>query len=108
MRATSACLYTVHCTLPDEATAARWVLWLLDEHLDDVKQAGAQDATLVRLDSETIDYEVRYVFPDRTTYTRYAIEHAPALQAEGMRLFPADLGLVYRRSLGDEILSFAR
>ena len=104
MSSTPSCLYTVHCTLPNEATAQRWVRWLLDEHLDDVKRAGAREASLVRLDSERLDYEVRYVFPDRSAYARYATEHAPALQAEGMRLFPPELGLLYRRTIGEEVL----
>lgn len=103
MHKTGTCFYTVHCTLPDATTAKRWVHWLRTEHLDDVRRAGASEATIVRLDSEQLDYEVRYAFADRETYMRYAEHHAPALQAEGMRCFPPELGLVYRRSVGEAV-----
>ena len=103
MQPTANCLYTVYCTLPDATTARRWVAWLLDEHLDEVRQAGAREATLVQLDTASLDYEVRYVFPSRAAYDRYAEEYAPTLKAKGIRRFPPDLGLIYRRAVGEEI-----
>ena len=98
--ASGTCFYTVHCTLPDATTAKQWVHWLRTEHLDDVRRAGA---SIVRLDSEQLDYEVRYAFADREAYMRYAEHHAPALQAEGAEMLSAETRLVYRRSVGEAV-----
>lgn len=92
--------YTVGATFPDEATADRWRAWLRDGHIADVFAGGATRAEVVRIDGSEIEYEVQYIFPDRATFDRYVSEFAPRLRAEGLRLFPTEQGIRYRRGTG--------
>ena len=94
--------YTVICEFEnsDSQLADRWVSWLLEEHLQDVIAAGAESAELVKLDSEPLIYEVRYAFISREAFDQYENDHAPKLRAEGLKRFPLELGLKYRRTTG--------
>jgi hypothetical protein len=96
--------YTVRCTFSDEATARDWAAWLREAHLDDVLDAGAERASLVRLDGPGIAYEARYRFPDRAAFDAYITDHAPRLRAEGLARFPLDLGLDYTRCVGEVVV----
>ena len=96
----SAMRYTVGVTFPDEATAERWRQWLRDGHAADVLAGGATRAEVVRLDGPVIEFEVRYDFPSRAAFDRYEREHAPRLRAEGLRHFPTEHGVHYRRGTG--------
>lgn len=98
--------YTVSCTFTDPDVATRWLAWLRDGHLADVVAAGAESAFAVRLDGEPVRCEARYTFASRNAFEIYEREHAPRLRAEGLELFPLDLGLEYSRSVG-EILADA-
>jgi hypothetical protein len=97
--------YTVACRFVtgDQELAQRWVQWLLTRHLQDVLDAGAQSAELIALDDELPHYEIDYRFPNRAALQRYLSESAPKLRAEGLRLFPLELGLEYRRTMGNSL-----
>lgn len=95
--------YTVRCSFTDPDVAERWLAWLRDPHLQDVLDAGAASATVVRLDGEPLTLEARYVFADRAAFQAYERDHAPRLRAEGLAAFPLELGLTYSRSVGDVV-----
>jgi hypothetical protein len=97
----STILYTVRCEFTDPAVADAWLQWLADEHLADVCDAGALDAEAVRLDGDPVTCEVHYHFADRVAFETYERDHAPALREEGLSRFPLELGLSYRRSVGE-------
>lgn len=104
--------YTVACTFTDPEVATRWLAWLEDGHLADVCAAGAESAEAVRMDGDsangdTVTYEARYVFPSRAAFEAYERDHAPRLRAEGLEKFPLDLGLTYRRSVGEAVFVYA-
>lgn len=93
-------VYTVTATFPDHATADDFIAWIAgpsgnDGHAADVIRGGAQSATVVRLDPPPDDparppqVEIHYTFPSREAFDRYVREFAPALRAEGQRLFGA-------------------
>ncbi len=91
-------LYTVAIT--DAGAAAAWLRWLREGHVADVLAGGAVAAEIVQMDGAAHSYEVRYRFPSREAFARYEAEHAPRLRAEGLRLFPVDKGVSYRRTVG--------
>lgn len=93
--------YTVECTFTDPALADAWLEWLRDGHLADVCAAGAVSAVAQRLDGEPHRCEARYRFPSRQAFEAYERDHAPRLRAEGLERFPLELGLAYRRSVGE-------
>jgi hypothetical protein len=92
--------YTVAVTLPDAATAEAWLAWLRGGHVAEVLAGGATAAEIVKLDGDAHGYEVCYRFPSREAFDRYERESAPRLRAEGLRLFPPERGVVYRRWVG--------
>jgi hypothetical protein len=92
--------YTVFVTLPDGALAEEWLRWLREGHVEAVLAGGATAAEVVALDQPAHCYEVRYRFASREAYDRYERESAPRLRAEGLRLFPVEKGVAYRRSVG--------
>ena len=95
-------LYTVQCVFTgDPSVADDWVGWLREEHLQDVMAAGANSAELLRMDGDQLTYEVRYRFPSREAFDVYERDHAPGLRDEGLSRFPVELGLSYRRSVGE-------
>lgn len=95
--------YTVECTFTDPEVAERWLDWLRDEHLADVCAAGALAAVAVRLDGEPVTCQARYLFADRAAFDVYERVDAPRLREEGLERFPLELGLGYRRSLGEVV-----
>ncbi len=100
--------YTVRCEFHgnDPQIIDRWLSWLRDPHIADVVAGGALDAEVVKMNSVTPTFEIRYRFPSRQAFDRYQAEFAPGLKTEGLRLFPPDaLGLVYSRSDGEVIFS---
>ena len=92
--------YTVTAEFANSTTAAEWLHWLRDGHIDDVLAAGATSAEIVRLDDAVTAFEIRYVFPDRETFQHYEDNHAPQLRAEGLERFPESVGVQYDRSTG--------
>lgn len=101
--------YTVRASFTDPAVADRFIAWMVDEHLRDLLNAGAERAEAVKLDAESVGptpvVECRYVFPDRAAYMTYVQEHAPRLRGRGLELFgprPDGAPVVsYFRSVGE-------
>ena len=102
--------YTVACRFVsgDRELAQRWIDWLLSRHLQDVLDAGAQSAELVGVDDELPHYEIDYRFADREALETYLSREAPRLRADGLRLFPLELGLEYRRTTGSSLHRLSR
>jgi hypothetical protein len=91
----------VAVTFSDPALAETWLAWLHGEHLAAVLAGGAEHAEVVELDAtEGKAFEVRYRFPSQEAFAVYERDHAPALRAEGLRLFPPEKGVAYRRWTG--------
>ena len=88
-----------------EAVADRWLQWLREEHLAEVIACGAASATVIELDGSPRQFEIHYRFPDRDACDRYLQLHAPRLRAKGLRRFPLELGLSYRRKTGEVVHS---
>jgi hypothetical protein len=99
-------VYTVGATFPDAALAAEWLRWLREGHVAAVLAGGAADAEVTELDEPAHSFEVRYHFPSRAAFDRYLRDHAPALRAEGLRLFPPEKGVTYRRSVALVVQSY--
>jgi hypothetical protein len=97
--------YTVRVEHPSQASADRYLAWLVDGHLKAVQQGGAQSAHAVRLDPDKDGgnpaVEARYTFPSRTAFESYLQHTAPALRAEGLALFGPDSGVRFTRSTGE-------
>ncbi|MDX2147171.1 MAG: DUF4286 family protein [Planctomycetota bacterium] len=92
-------LYTVTAILPDDATVDAYADWLLDGHISDVLEASeASSALVVRLPGRMI--RTQYFFPSQESLDRYIRERAPALRAEGLRLFGPDRGVQFQREVG--------
>ncbi len=100
----SAIAYTVSATLPDDDTAARYIAWLEDGHIDAVIKGGAHSAMIVRMERESPTdpprVETRYIFATRAAFETYVQHHAPALRAEGLKLFGPASGVRFARSIG--------
>lgn len=92
--------YTVAVTFTDPALVEDWLLWLREGHIADVVAGGATGAEIVQMESPPHTFEVRYRFPSREVFAAYERDHAPRLRAEGLRLFPVEKGMSYRRSVG--------
>jgi hypothetical protein len=97
--------YTVTAEFDDETVARQWIDWLRNGHLAEVIAGGALDAEIVRFDREAasgvVICEVRYHFATRGDFARYERDHAPRLRAEGLKHFPPERGVRYRRSVGE-------
>jgi isopentenyldiphosphate isomerase len=94
-------LYRVAATFTDRVVADEWLAWLDGGHIAECLMAGgALDAEIIALDGESLTYEVRYRYLSRHAFAVYERDHAPRLRAEGLRLFPVERGITYRRSTG--------
>jgi hypothetical protein len=93
--------YTVAATFTDPALAGSWLRWLRQGHTADVLAGGATSAEIVQMDGTPLSFEVRYRFPSRDAFSTYEQQHAPRLRAEGLKLFPPEKGVTYRRTLGE-------
>ncbi len=95
--------YTVAAILPDEPTAGEYVEWLKDGHIDQVVEAGAHAAMVVRVTdpASPIRVESRYVFSNRDLFEAYVRQHAPGLRAAGLRRFPPERGIRFERSVAE-------
>jgi hypothetical protein len=98
--------YCVIATLPDEATAAEYIAWLKDGHVEKVIAGGARSGMIVRLEPEA-DRRPRvmtqYMFSSRRVFDQYVELHAPALRADGLRQFPPERGITFTRLSGDTL-----
>lgn len=95
--------YTVGATMP-AAIAERYMHWLVTDHMAKVMRAGAFRAEAVLLDAESgatdRTVQARYGFLSRAALETYLRDAAPALRAEGLAAFPAELGIRFERSTG--------
>lgn len=94
--------YTVCATFQNHDLAEQWLAWLRDGHIAEVVSGGAIDAEIIELDgaAPARAFEVRYRFPSRESFELYENEHAPRLRTEGLKLFPVEKGISYRRVIG--------
>jgi hypothetical protein len=101
--------YAVIATLPSPEIADEYVHWLEDGHVDAVLNAGAHSAMIIRFDrlpGDTLPDAARqvmtqYVFATRELFDRYVEHHAPALRADGLKLFGPERGIKMERRLGE-------
>lgn len=97
--------YTVIASFEDEPTRDEFVAWLEDGHVDAVIAGGAHSAAIVRLDrdgpTDPILVEVRYLFSTRELLDRYLRQSAPALRADGLKRFPPERAVTFRRTIGE-------
>lgn len=102
-------LYAVTATLPSEAMAREYLLWLEDGHVDKVVEGGAHSAMIVRLtrrEDDGLPADARqimtvYIFPTRELFDRYELQYAPALRADGRAKFGPERGVSMTRTLGE-------
>ncbi len=92
--------YTVAVTFEDATLAEEWLRWLREGHIAEVLAGGATRADIVEMDGPGRSFEVRYLFPSREAFANYEVEHAPRLRADGLKRFPRERGVTYRRSTG--------
>ncbi|HYE02477.1 MAG TPA: DUF4286 family protein [Phycisphaerales bacterium] len=96
--------YSVTATLPDQASADRYVAWLGSGHVAAVIAAGARSGLIVRLDPEPRDPRRRvrtwYLFASRAALEAYLRDHAPRLRAEGLAQFGPETGVAFAREIG--------
>jgi hypothetical protein len=92
--------YTVAVTFANADLVEPWLRWLRQGHIAEVLAGGATSAEIVALDAPANAFEVRYRFPSREAFQGYERDLAPRLRAEGLRLFPVEKGVQYRRSVG--------
>jgi hypothetical protein len=100
--------YTVHVSFSDAGVADEWLRWLFPDHIRAVLAAGAADAEVVEVDGPQRTFEVRYHFASREALARYEQGHAPRLRAEGLKLFPPERGITYRRTTGEASWTYQR
>lgn len=104
---TTALCYTVTATLPDGATAASYIRWLEDGHVDAVVEGGAHSGMIVRLDPDAEGDPPRvqtvYLFPNRAAFDRYVRETAPALREDGIKRFGSIGGVSFSRTIGEVV-----
>jgi isopentenyldiphosphate isomerase len=94
-------VYTVAATFAERAVAEEWLAWLNGGHVAECLAAGgALDAEIVAVDGAALTYEVRYRYPSRHAFAVYERDHAPRLRDDGLRRFPVERGVTYRRGTG--------
>jgi hypothetical protein len=98
--------YTVAATFSHATQAEAWLRWLREGHIAEVLAGGAVAAEIVQMEGSPHSYEVRYRFLSRDSFTVYERDHAPRLRAEGVKLFPPEQGITYRRTVGQILDTF--
>jgi hypothetical protein len=98
----------------DAKLADLWLEWLYTEHIAAVLLGGALDAEVIEIDEPQRSmegtqrvFELRYHFSSREAFSTYETGPAPGLRAEGLRRFPPDQGVFYRRAVGAILRTFA-
>lgn len=96
--------YTVTADFDSLPVATEWVEWLQHGHLQEVLDAGALEATLVRVEptpEAPLRFEARYLFADAARFASYEKGPAVRLRAEGAARFPPTRGVRLSRRLGE-------
>jgi hypothetical protein len=99
-------VYTVTVSFTGEQLVPAWLAWMNGGHVADVIAGGATAAEIVRLDLPEPTFDVHYRFPTREAFTTYERDHAPRLRADGLRRFPVEKGIMYKRTVGEVVRSF--
>jgi hypothetical protein len=98
-------LYTVRTTLPSVQGRGRFLSWLVPDHVLAVKAGGAQEVRVVlpdrANDTAPAVVETQYVFPTRLAFDIYLRDHAPALRADHLKLFPPAAGVSNERQVAE-------
>lgn len=95
--------YVVDATFPDAGTADRFVEWLTGGHTAAVRAGGATSALVMRFppaERAPARVETVYLFPSEAALRHYLDHYAPALRAEGQRLFGTVPGFAIARRIG--------
>jgi hypothetical protein len=71
---------------------------MLDEHMSEVREGGAESARLVRIDNSPSVFSAQYEFPTRAALNHYLASHAPRLRAAGGERFEPHQVTYVRRS----------
>jgi hypothetical protein len=91
-------MYEVAATCASADVAERFVRWLLEEHLAEVRAcAGVRRAELVRVDG--LHVRATYRFTGRAAFARYLERDAPRLRTRGRELF-SEAEVTFSRSDG--------
>lgn len=100
-----AVLYTVRVVCKDVPQRGRYLAWLVPDHVLAVKAGGAKGVRVVLPDrvndKAPAIVEVQYVFPSRNAFDTYVRDHAPALRADGLKLFPPGSGISQERQVAE-------
>jgi len=100
--------YRVMATLPDAATADRYLTWLTSGHVAEVCRLGRATARVIRLRGDRLQVVSTYEFASQGDLERYETEHAPRLRAEGVGLFPPESGITFVREYGEVLGRFGQ
>lgn len=94
-------IYIVHIDFDDARVRDDMLAWLQRVHIQDVLEAGAEDAQITVMRDGSIALEIRYTFATREDFAAYERDHAPRLRAEGIE-FLAGRTARFTRSTSDE------
>ncbi len=95
--------YTVAAQFTDPNVALEWLDWLKGGHVEEVLAGGAISAQIVLIENDQDamkKFEVRYLFPDGDAFKSYESLLAPRLREDGLKKFPPERGVTYRRTVG--------
>lgn len=98
-------IYTVTATLPNPTVREEYIAWLVGGHIQAVIAGGALDARVIAIDDPEMPLRVQccYTFANRGAFDAYVRDHAPALRADGQRLFPPRTGITFERQVGSVV-----
>ena len=98
-------LYTVRTTLPTAQLHARFLAWLVPDHIAAVKAGGAETVRVILPDRAkdvlSSIIETQYAFPSRQVFETYLREYAPALRADNQKHFPPETGVTSERQIAE-------
>lgn len=94
-------LYTVEARFPDDKVRQSYLDWLTGGHVQAVIQAGALSGRVISIDDPPgLRIQTQYEFANKAAFDSYVRESAPALRAEGQRLFPPASCVTFERRAG--------
>jgi len=102
----NAYVYTVEARFPDDRVRQSYLDWLVSGHVRAVIQAGAMSGRVISIDDPPgLRIQTQYEFANKAAFDSYVRQSAPALRAEGQRLFPPASGVTFERRSGAVIFS---
>src|SRR5438552_3249111 len=103
--------YVVTASVPDLRVAGAYIRWLRSGHVQAVLDAGAASAVILSFRADgtgtrgQVKIVTQYTFHSTADLDRYERDGAPALRAEGLRLF-GQSGIIFERRVGEVIARF--